>query len=101
MRGMSAPARLRRLAADFRSQTDAALTYAAQKALSAARDAVPVRTGALRASLSLRREGKSAVLSARRPYALYVEMKKPYLRPAGKAAGLSDAVKQAYKEAKK
>ena len=34
---MSAPARLRRLAADFRSQTDAALTYAAQKALSAAR----------------------------------------------------------------
>ena len=98
---MSAPARLRRLAADFRSQTDAALTYAAQKALSAALDAVPVRTGALRASLSLRREGKSAVLSARRPYALYVEMKKPYLRPAVKAAGLSDAVKQAYKEAKK
>ena len=81
---MSAPARLRRLAADFRSQTDAALTLAAQKALSAARDAVPVRTGALRASLSL-----------------YVEMKKPYLRPAVKAAGLSDAVKQAYKEAKK
>ena len=101
MRGMSAPACLRRLAADFRSQTDAALTLAAQKALSAARDAVPVRTGALRASLSLRREGKSAVLSARRPYALYVEMKKPYLRPAVKAAGLSDAVKQAYKEAKK
>ena len=98
---MSAPARLRRPAAALRNLTDAALTRSARKALSAARDAAPVRSGALRASLSLRREGKSAVLSARRPYALYVEMKKPYLRPAVKAAALSDAVKQAYKEAKK
>lgn len=96
---MSARDKLMRLAADLHVRTDAALIGASQRAFSVARDIVPVRTGALRASLSLRREGKSYVLSACRPYALYVEFKKPYLRPAGKEAALPNAVKQACKEA--
>ncbi len=96
---MSARDKLLRLAADLRERADEALTRASQRAFSVARDVVPVRTGALRASLSLRREGKSYVLSACRPYALYVEFKKPYLRPAGEAAALPDAVQKACKEA--
>lgn len=96
---MSARDKLLRLAADLHVRADAALTRASQRTFSVTRDVVPVRTGALRASLSLRREGKSYILSACRPYALYVESRKPYLRPAGEAAALPDAVQKACKEA--
>lgn len=50
------------------------LEQAAQAAYSAAREACPVRTGALRGSITLSISGDRAVISAGRDYGIYVEL---------------------------
>lgn len=71
---------------------------AARAAYGQARVIVPVRTGALKASLSVRQDDKGARLAAERPYAGYVERKKPYLLPAAQSAGYPGLAARVWKE---
>lgn len=47
-----------------------------------AKEIVPVKTGALRDSIYLEKKQGEAVIGEHTHYGIYVEFKKPYLRPA-------------------
>ncbi len=91
-------AHLSALPGKARAAVSSAQRQAVQTAHQHARSIVPVRTGALKASLTLRTEDQSARFMARRYYAVYVEYKKPYLRPAAQAADYPNRLGRLMKE---
>ncbi len=82
----------------------AAAQDAAAEAVRTAKALVPVRTGALRASISATKTANGAMIRAARPYALYVELgtrraaPHPYLLPAAREASFPDRAARAAKE---
>ena len=102
------PRLIRRVSALPEALYGAALSVARDAAADGVRTAktiVPVRTGALRASIAWEPLPNGARLLAARPYALYVEAgtcraaAQPYLLPAARMASYPARAAQAAKEA--
>ena len=101
------PAALRRLSALQGRLEAAALSAAdaaAREAVQAARSLVPVRTGALRASIRVQPLSNGAVVEAARPCAFLVEAgslrvpARPYLLPAARLADFPGRAARACQE---
>lgn len=78
-----------------------ALAPGAAIGMEEAKRIVPVRTGALRDSLKIRKTGNSLTIGTNLPYANSVEFKvKPFLRPVieSKDKEIIEAVRQEYKK---
>lgn len=71
----------------------------AARALGAAKAACPVRSGRLKNSLLVRREGERAAVVAGAPYAGVVEKKHPFLRPSLNDAECLNAAQNALRKA--
>lgn len=71
---------------------------AARAAAAEARTLSPVRTGALRASISASSLPRGAAAAASVPYAGFVEKKQPYLAPALEQADYAARAARALKE---
>lgn len=105
MKGLeSALSRLAALPAQAQGALQSAALSSARQAAEAARNACPVRTGALRASLSAQSLDQGAQVSAARPYAALVEMgslhrpPQPFLLPAARGSDYPRLAAQALKE---
>ncbi len=89
-----AAAPLRRMLTALPAAANAAVAAAGEETLRAARSLVPVRSGRLRASLTLREDG----VYTRCPYAGPVEFSTPYLAPAVHAQSFEQRMRAALKE---